>query len=142
MPANGALPERARESVPDTPLGLYVHVPFCASRCGYCDFNTYTFSELGTGVAPDGPAESPTLQPGAGPGDYVQAAIVEMGLARAALGGVNDPLVSVYFGGGTPTLLPPGDLARLLAVARDLFALTANAEITTEANPESVDERS
>ena len=142
VPADGALPERARESVPDTPLGLYVHVPFCANRCGYCDFNTYTFSELGTGVAPDGPTQSPTLPPGAGPGDYVQAAIVEMGLARAALGGVNDPLVSVYFGGGTPTLLPPGDLARLLDAARDLFGLTVHAEITTEANPESVDERS
>ena len=79
---------------------------------------------------------------GSGSWRLCAGATAEIGLARAALGGANHPLVSVYFGGGTPTLLPPGDLARLLDVARDLFGLTVNAEITTEANPESVDERS
>ena len=143
VPADGSLPAPARQPAPDIALGLYVHVPFCASRCGYCDFNTYTFAELAAEPAPGSDAGSgPGGFAGAGPGDYVQAALAEMALARAVLGPAGRALSSVYFGGGTPTFLPPGDLVRLLAAARDLFALAPDAEITTEANPESVDERS
>jgi oxygen-independent coproporphyrinogen-3 oxidase len=138
------LPERARETVPDTALGLYVHVPFCASRCGYCDFNTYTLAELSAGEAPGGlpDAGHAPFSSGAAPETYVEAAIAELGLAHAAVGPPGRALSSVYFGGGTPTLLPAGDLARLLTKARDLFGLVPDAEVTTEANPESVDERS
>ncbi|MGZ4618777.1 MAG: coproporphyrinogen-III oxidase family protein, partial [Frankiaceae bacterium] len=143
VPADGSLPASARQPAPDIPLGLYVHVPFCVSRCGYCDFNTYTFAELAAEPAPgSGGGSGPGGFAGAGPADYVQAALAEMALARAVLGPAGRALSSVYFGGGTPTVLPPGDLAGLLAAARDLFGLAPGVEITTEANPESVDERS
>ncbi len=101
------------------PLGIYIHVPFCAARCGYCDFNTYV---------PTGPGQ---------PSDYVQAALREMTYARAELG---DRRVStVFIGGGTPTLLGSDDLLRLLAGVQDAFGLLPGAEVTTEANPESTD---
>jgi putative oxygen-independent coproporphyrinogen III oxidase len=143
VPADGSLPPRAREPAPNTGLGLYVHVPFCASRCGYCDFNTYTFAELGAEPAQGQHGSDALPVPvGAGPADYVQAALAEMALARTVLGPAGRALSSVYFGGGTPTVLPSRDLACLLAAARDLFGFAPDAEITTEANPESVDERS
>ena len=107
-----------------TPLGLYVHVPFCAARCGYCDFNTYTAAEL----------------PGGGDrAGFAAAAISELDQARAALGARE--VATVFFGGGTPTLLPPEDLAAILAAIGERFGLAADAEVTTEANPESVDPR-
>ena len=108
------------------PLGLYVHVPFCAARCGYCDFNTYTAAEL----------------PGGGDrAGFAAAALQELDLAATALGCDVRPVATVFFGGGTPTLLPPGDLAAILDGVRERFGLADGAEITTEANPESVDER-
>lgn len=101
------------------PFGLYVHVPFCITRCGYCDFNTYTPAELG-GVNPDA---------------WLDALRIELSLAAARLGG---PTVdTVFVGGGTPSLLGPARVTRLLDMVRDHFTLAPDAEITTEANPES-----
>lgn len=123
-PADGSLPAAALEGAQARPLSLYVHVPFCASRCGYCDFNTYTAAELGAA-------------PGASQDAYLAAALAELDLARRVLG--PRPLQTVFFGGGTPTLLPAPALAGLLDAARQRFGLAPGAEVTTEANPESVD---
>ncbi|OBK44936.1 radical SAM family heme chaperone HemW [Mycobacterium sp. 1081908.1] len=104
---------------PGQPFGLYVHVPFCITRCGYCDFNTYTPAELG-GVNPDA---------------WLEALGTELRLAAARLDG---PTVStVFVGGGTPSLLGGARVAKLLDMVRDHFALAPDAEVTTEANPES-----
>jgi oxygen-independent coproporphyrinogen-3 oxidase len=103
-----------------------VHVPFCASRCGYCDFNTYTASELGGGASRE---------------SYAGLAVAEIGLARKVLGPATPAVSTVFFGGGTPTLLPPGDLAAIVRAIRAEFGLADGAEVTTEANPESVDQR-
>jgi len=103
---------------------VYVHVPFCASRCGYCDFNTYTAPELG---------DSGALAA------FAETAIVELRLARQVLGDAELPASTVFFGGGTPTLLPASDLGRVLAAVDGEFGLAADAEVTAEANPESVD---
>jgi putative oxygen-independent coproporphyrinogen III oxidase len=125
-PGDGALPEKARSEVSLQPLGIYVHVPFCTTRCGYCDFNTYTAAELGSG-------------PGASRAGYVAAAIQELDLAARVLG-PDAPVVSTIFvGGGTPTLLPPDDLGRLVTAVRGRFGLAEDAEVTTESNPESID---
>jgi oxygen-independent coproporphyrinogen-3 oxidase len=106
-------------------FGLYVHVPFCAERCGYCDFNTYTAAEL----------------PGGGDrAAFATVALQELDQAAAALGGAR-PASTVYFGGGTPTLLAPEELVRILDGIRQRFGLERDAEVTTEANPESVDPR-
>jgi len=124
-PADGSLPDRALAELGSRPFGIYVHVPFCAVRCGYCDFNTYTAEELGD-------------QPGASRATYAEAAIAEIRLARRVLGDVDLPVATVFFGGGTPTLLGSGDLASVLAAAAAEFGLAADAEVTTEANPDSV----
>jgi len=123
-PADGALPEPALAELRERPFGVYVHVPFCATRCGYCDFNTYTAAELTDDAARGG---------------YVQAALAELALARRVLGDAAPPVATVFFGGGTPTLLGAGELAKLLAGISRTFGLAAGAEVTTEANPESVD---
>jgi oxygen-independent coproporphyrinogen-3 oxidase len=117
------LPESALVGLGTRPFGFYVHVPFCATRCGYCDFNTYTADELG---------------PGVGRASYADQAIAEVRLARRVLGDVDLPVSTVFVGGGTPTLLPPGDLGRVLAAIGAEFGLTVDAEVTTEANPDSV----
>jgi putative oxygen-independent coproporphyrinogen III oxidase len=121
-PVDGALPLPALSGLADTPLGLYVHVPFCAARCGYCDFNTYV---------PGGDGEDEFAA-------YVRAALAEIRLARRVLGPAAPRLGTVFFGGGTPTLLPPDLLAALLDEIRDAFGLSDGAEVTTEANPETV----
>jgi putative oxygen-independent coproporphyrinogen III oxidase len=108
----------------DRPFSIYVHVPFCSTRCGYCDFNTYTADELGTGGSR---------------AEYVDAAITEVRRAREALGDQPRPASTVFVGGGTPTLLPAVELVRLLDAIRNEFGLADHAEITTESNPESVD---
>ncbi|MCW2636547.1 MAG: oxygen-independent coproporphyrinogen oxidase [Blastococcus sp.] len=118
-----ALPESAREGLAATPFGLYVHVPFCATRCGYCDFNTYTSDELG---------------PGANRTEYAGTAIAEVRRAAEALGPDLPTVSTVFVGGGTPTLLPADDLAAVLAAVRSLFPVDDDVEVTTEANPESV----
>jgi putative oxygen-independent coproporphyrinogen III oxidase len=123
-PLDGALPESAVREAANRPLGFYLHVPFCASRCGYCDLNTYTAKELGGGGSQ---------------ASYAETAVGEVRLARRVLGELDRPVDTVFFGGGTPTLLPAGDLARMLGAVRDEFGLADDAEVTTEANPESVD---
>ncbi len=124
VPPSGALPDTALAGLGERPFGVYLHVPFCASRCGYCDFNTYTATELGGGASQAA---------------YADTALDEIRLARRVLGDVDLPVQTVFVGGGTPTLLPPGDLARLLDVVRQEFGLAPGAEVTTEANPDSVD---
>ena len=126
VPSSGALPSSAVAALGTRPFGLYLHVPFCASRCGYCDFNTYVGSELGGGA----------LQ-----GSYADTAIGEVRLARQVLGDGAPAVETVFVGGGTPTLLPARDLVRVLAEVRATFGLVDGAEVTTEANPDSVDER-
>ncbi len=125
-PGAGALPPGAAANIGARPFGIYVHVPFCATRCGYCDFNTYTADEPG----------------GAGRDAYAGLAIAEIQLARRVLGEAGLPVQTVFFGGGTPTLLGPAPLAAILRAVDGEFGLAPGAEVTTEANPESVDERS
>ncbi|GAA4765380.1 radical SAM family heme chaperone HemW [Microbacterium gilvum] len=123
-PADGALPGDLVVD-PSTDLGVYLHVPFCRVRCGYCDFNTYTSGELR----------------GARQDEYADTVLREVALARGVLdaaGGLR-PARTVFFGGGTPTLLPAGDLARMLDGVRDAFGLADDAEVTVEANPDTVD---
>jgi putative oxygen-independent coproporphyrinogen III oxidase len=109
----------------DGPFGVYVHVPFCSVRCGYCDFNTYTADELGEGATR---------------ATYADTAITEIEMAARTLGSVGDvPGVgTVFFGGGTPTQLPSADLVRMLDSLDTVFGLVPDAEVTTEANPDSV----
>ncbi|HEY0247481.1 MAG TPA: radical SAM family heme chaperone HemW [Gryllotalpicola sp.] len=125
-PADGLLPDQAHIGAAERDFGVYLHVPFCRVRCGYCDFNTYTATEL-RGVKQT---------------DYADQAIAEVGFGArvlAASGVPARPASTVFFGGGTPTLLPPGDLARMLAAVRDSWGVAPDAEVTTEANPDSVD---
>lgn len=101
-------------------FGLYIHVPFCATRCGYCDFNTYTPGELGSPRDLTGP--------------YLDALERELELAAAK---VNRPADTIFVGGGTPSLLGGEGLTRVLNAARNTFGISEGAEITTESNPES-----
>jgi oxygen-independent coproporphyrinogen-3 oxidase len=125
MPADGSLPDAALAEFGSQPFGLYVHVPFCSVRCGYCDFNTYTAEELGDA-------------PGASRATYAEAVIHEIRHARRVLGDRDVPLETIFFGGGTPTLLKPADLGAVIASAAAEFGLSDDVEITTEANPDSV----
>jgi putative oxygen-independent coproporphyrinogen III oxidase len=125
-PADGILPPQVLAGVEHRKFGLYVHIPFCAVRCGYCDFNTYTATELGGGASQDA---------------YASTAVTELDFASSALdasGLPRRPLSTVFFGGGTPTLLPAEDLARILRAAVGHWGLEPGAEVTTEANPDSV----
>jgi putative oxygen-independent coproporphyrinogen III oxidase len=98
--------------------GLYVHVPFCLTRCGYCDFNTYAgLDHLA--------------------GGYVEALRREAEMWAPEW---QEPLVSIFFGGGTPTTLPSATLVSLLDGLRGSFAVDPDAEVTVEANPDTVDE--
>ncbi|BBY61868.1 radical SAM family heme chaperone HemW [Mycolicibacterium helvum] len=116
-PALAALPQVVL--TPGTAFGIYVHVPFCATRCGYCDFNTYTAAELG----------------GASPQGWLTALRTELELAADLMGTV--PVDTVFVGGGTPSLLGGAGLAEVLDAVRGNFVLAPDAEVTTEANPES-----
>ena len=129
VPTDGSLPEAALAELGERPFGLYVHVPFCTVRCGYCDFNTYTAEELG----PAGGA------PGASRATYAQAAVAEVRRARRVLGERDLPVSTIFFGGGTPTLLSPEDLGSVVAAAAQEFGLAPDVEVTTESNPDSVD---
>ncbi|WP_308796436.1 radical SAM family heme chaperone HemW [Agromyces silvae] len=124
-PADGRLPISVLDGADDRAFGVYLHVPFCRVRCGYCDFNTYTAGELrGTNSA-----------------DYASHASAEIRMARGALEASGLPsraAATVFFGGGTPTLLPATDLIAMLDAVRDAFGLERGAEVTTEANPDSV----
>ncbi|TCJ28069.1 radical SAM family heme chaperone HemW [Nocardioides jejuensis] len=123
-PLDGLLPPGALVGQEQRPFAFYVHVPFCRVRCGYCDFNTYTAQELGGGASQS---------------SYAETAVREVALARRVLGDVDRPVETVFLGGGTPTLLPARDLGRLLGAIDDEFGLAAGVEVTTEANPDSVD---
>jgi putative oxygen-independent coproporphyrinogen III oxidase len=142
VPADGALPpeslaelaraelaraELDRAELDRVPFGVYVHIPFCRTRCGYCDFNTYTATELGSGASRD---------------TYASQAIGEIRQAGRVLAGRAGPVSTVFFGGGTPTLLAPADLALILRAIDSELGLAPDAEVTAEANPETVDERS
>jgi oxygen-independent coproporphyrinogen-3 oxidase len=117
-PPDGALPVHALEALGCNGFGVYVHVPYCAHRCGYCDFNTYVDD---TGAA----------------ASYADAAIAEIRLAAWVLKDP-PPADTVFFGGGTPTLLPPDDLGRILDAIRTELGLRDGAEVSTEANPETL----
>ncbi len=123
VPTDGALPPTALAGAAGRTFGVYLHVPFCAVRCGYCDFNTYTATELGGGGSQAA---------------YAATAATEVELAARVLGAAARPASTVFFGGGTPTLLPAADLAAMLAAVRERFGLEPGAEVTTEANPDSV----
>jgi oxygen-independent coproporphyrinogen-3 oxidase len=125
-PADGLLPSQVLADVGRRKFGLYVHIPFCAVRCGYCDFNTYTATELGGGAsqaAYSGTAASEV--------DFAAKVLKDSGVPRR-------PMSTVFFGGGTPTLLPAEDLADILRAAVGHWGLERGAEVTTEANPDSV----
>ena len=107
---------------------VYIHVPFCMRRCGYCDFNTYTALDLGAGASR---------------GNYANMVIREMQLVRdwQREHGIEEPPVStVFFGGGTPTILSANDLVAMLDAIRKTWGIDPDAEITTEANPDTVNE--
>ena len=125
-PLDGALPPSVVDDAATRNFGVYLHVPFCRVRCGYCDFNTYTSDELR----------------GAKRTDYAGQAVTEVALAGRVLhdaGLPPRPVSTVFFGGGTPTLLPATDLAAMLHSVVDTWGLVDGAEVTTEANPDSVD---
>ena len=134
LPGAGELPGavRASSAAPGAaprPFCVYLHVPSCRVRCGYCDFNTYTNLDMG---------------PGASAGDFVDTLAGELALAAAAMDRAGLPrrrARTVFLGGGTPTVLPAGDLVRMLDLVRRTWGLAPGAEVTTEANPETVDER-
>ena len=126
VPDDGSLPAQAYAGMADRTLSFYLHVPFCATRCGYCDFNTYTAGELGSAASPQ---------------SWLDAALGEIELAAEVLAASGDKreVSTVFVGGGTPSLVGAGPLTALLAAVRDRFGLAADAEVTTEANPESTD---
>ncbi|MFT4215471.1 MAG: radical SAM family heme chaperone HemW [Microbacterium sp.] len=123
VPPDGMLPD---DLVVDAHVdfGIYLHVPFCRVRCGYCDFNTYTASEL-RGARQDA---------------YADEVLREIRLSRTVLSARDGARAAstVFFGGGTPTLLPAGDLVRMLDGVREAFGLAPGAEVTVEANPDTV----
>ncbi len=125
-PLDGELPAAVADGAGERRFGVYLHVPFCRARCGYCDFNTYTASEL-RGVQRS---------------DYAAQAVAEIAFAADVLhrAGVPPRLVStVFFGGGTPTMLPVEDLTGMLSAVVRTWGLEDGAEITVESNPDSVD---
>lgn len=126
VPAGGPLVNADVHESVERNFGMYIHIPFCRVRCGYCDFNTYTASQLR----------------GLDQQDYAGVAETEIRLAARELddaGAPRRPLSTVFFGGGTPTLLPPRQLIGLLDTAREVFGIVDGAEVTVEANPDSID---
>ena len=119
-------PQRVERGYP-LEYEIYIHVPFCMRRCGYCDFNTYTAVDLGGGASR---------------GNYANMVIREMRLVRdwQQAHGIDEPPAStVFFGGGTPTILKAADLVAVLDAIRGTWGIVDGAEITTEANPDTVD---
>lgn len=115
--------ERARSSAKSA-LSFYVHIPYCSKRCGYCDFNTYTPQEL----------NSPNLSLITTP--YIDAVVAEIELAKKKVGPVSVP--TIFFGGGTPSLMPAEQIARVIQKIKEEFELATDAEITLEANPDTL----
>ena len=125
-PQDGLLPEQAEHDADSRTFHAYIHVPFCRVRCGYCDFNTYTAQEIGSSSQ----------------SSFARDLNAEIAFSKTVL--INSevplrPISTVFFGGGTPTLLPAEDLVSILNSLRDTFEFLPDAEITTEANPDSVD---
>ncbi|MFR9729394.1 radical SAM family heme chaperone HemW [Saccharopolyspora sp. MS10] len=123
-PPDGSLPASALTGVGERPFGVYVHVPFCATRCGYCDFNTYTADELGSA---------------SGFADWLDGLRAELDLGARVLGagGPVPAARTVFVGGGTPSLLGAERLSAVVSAIRNSFGLAPGAEVTTESNPES-----
>lgn len=120
-PAEAALPASAVEGLGARPFGVYVHVPFCATRCGYCDFNTYTADELDSGSST---------------GSWLDGLRRELDIATRVLG-APPQAETVFVGGGTPSLLGSDGLGAVLDAVRGTFGLAPDVEVTTECNPES-----
>ncbi len=102
------------------PLSLYIHLPWCVKKCPYCDFNSHTHRG-------DIPKE-----------DYIEALIADLQTEALSLDNPR-PLVSVFFGGGTPSLFSGTQIGRLLREVRDLFSVSDSMEVTLEANPGTVE---
>jgi len=125
-PAPGSLPGGPPR---EAPLSVYVHIPFCLAKCGYCDFNSYALDGL---IALGRAGEDWAAR-------YADALIREAEGRSRALGIGGRRVETVFFGGGTPSLMPPGETARLLDALRRLFRLAPDAEVTAEANPGAAD---
>ena len=126
-PLDGSLPDSAAIGAGSRDFGVYIHVPYCRVRCGYCDFNTYTASELG---------------PGASQAGYAAQVETELSFGAEVLrraGAADRQVSTVFFGGGTPTLLPARDLVSMLECVGSEWGIAPGAEVTSEANPDSVD---
>jgi putative oxygen-independent coproporphyrinogen III oxidase len=124
-PEDGSLPPQVVEGAHDRDLGVYIHVPFCTVRCGYCDFNTYTQADM----------------PGVTLGEYHRLAITEMAWAADVMnraGLPKRPVSTVFFGGGTPSVLAPEVIIETVEAVRSRWGLAADAEVTVEVNPDSV----
>lgn len=109
-------------------LSFYIHIPYCLTRCGYCDFNTYTPEELGQSDL--GRSEISSR--------YMTAAIGEIERAAGRVDG-DRSVPTVFFGGGTPSLMSPADIGSAIKAIRDRFDVAPDCEITMEANPDTVD---
>ena len=107
-------------------LSFYVHIPYCVKRCGYCDFNTYTPAELQISTGLTQISNS-----------YINLLIAEIDLAKAQVGDATVP--TIFFGGGTPSLMEPTDIGRVISAIDSKFGLTQDCEITLETNPDTVD---
>jgi len=126
-PQDGLLPEQAKHDADSRTFHAYIHVPFCRVRCGYCDFNTYTAQEIGSSSQ----------------SSFVRDLVSEIEFSKSVLELSAIPersINTVFFGGGTPTLLPAEDLIQMLNKLRENFGIDPDAEVTTEANPDSVDQ--
>lgn len=111
-------------------LAFYIHIPYCVKRCGYCDFNTYTPSEL---KITEGLAQISN--------SYIDLLLMEMKAAKVQVGqSANVP--SIFFGGGTPSLMQPEDIGRVISTIKSEFTLLLDAEITMECNPDTVTKES
>ncbi|HCG57392.1 MULTISPECIES: radical SAM family heme chaperone HemW [Brevibacterium] len=126
-PRDGSLPASAGIGATARGLSLYVHVPYCRVRCGYCDFNTYTAEDLGPGASRD---------------DYRSNLARELDLSTRVLaetGATDRRVTTIFFGGGTPTMLAAEVLAGVMDDIRDRYRLAPDVEVTTEANPDTLD---
>ena len=122
-PSSGELPPSALVGLGQRVFGIYIHVPYCRVRCGYCDFNTYA---VGTAEVSGGTA------------GYADLVKQELALAQRVLGPEAPAVSTVFIGGGTPTMLPAADLVGMLRDVEQRWGLTDGAEVTTEANPDTV----
>ena len=106
-------------------LAFYIHIPYCVKRCGYCDFNTYTPSELKIATGLSEVSNS-----------YIDLLLLEIKQAKAQVGSASVP--SIFFGGGTPSLMEPSDIGRVIDQIKKEFVLNSDAEVTMECNPDTV----